>query len=216
MHHPTPPLVNLLFLLLIPLLIWLRLRRARRAAAAADYWFEPEGDHFIYHPFGRFGAAHLVSPALRTTINAKTAGFTRVVGLTFVAIAAGPIVLRSIDPATYIHYLPIILKARIAALVLLLLGGLLWRLAVLRPLYRNTPLAPRRIALQTVRAKQAAGRSWWSIALSIILLSSLASFLLLAAYKAHSIIYLIYGLVLTFIAVRAMLAGVTKLRHRAT
>ena len=91
MDHAAPHGSATIFtLLMIPLIIWLRLRRMRRSAKAQDFWFEPEGDHFIYHPFGRFGGAFLVTSETRTAIRARLSSFTRVAGIVLLLVILGP------------------------------------------------------------------------------------------------------------------------------
>ena len=167
-----------LTLLAIPLIIWLRLRRMRRSDRAQDFWFEPEGDHFIYHPFGRFGGAFLVSPETRTAIRARLSQFTRIAGIVLLVVILGPLCLRSLDEALYWQYRPWFLAMRLGMIVALLGGGLIWRLVAIRPLYAGAAAAPRRIAMGDVRARQAAARSWWGAAIGFAVTGGLAAFFL--------------------------------------
>ena len=216
MHHTSPHVASWFFLLLIPLMIWGRVRRARRAAQASDFWFEPEGAHFIYHPFGRFGTAYLVSPAARTAIRARSRIATQLAAVVFIAAAAGPILLLSVDIPLYMQWRPVIVPVRLGLIAALIAGGLLWRALVIRPLYANAPLAPRRISNDNIRIKQAASRSWWALVLTCIMFTSLALVIGAQAYHTGNTAYMIYAALISVLALLNIRAMATKWRHRGT
>jgi MFS family permease len=205
---------TLLYLLLIPLVIWIRLRRTSRAARTSDLWFEPEGDHFIYHPFGWVGTAYLVSAHVRDRIRAKVAEFARVMGIGFVLVAVGPIFLVSLGPDIYLQWRPWILTIRIGLVLALLLAGLFWHLMVIRPFYADAPVAPRRISRRSVHAKQAALRSWSSVGLSFAAMLAGASFFLVLAYLQGGPLNAILGTLLMAGALLNLRTLIVKLRQR--
>jgi hypothetical protein len=211
-HAASQAPTSLIVLAMIPLAIFLRLRRARRAAQAQDFWFEPEGDHYIYHPFGRFGGAFLVAPATRDAIRAKMAGFARVAGMVVLVAAIGPMLLLSQDAPLYAQWRPWLLAGRIGMVLALIPAGLLWRVVAVKPLYAGAAPAPRRIALQDVRARRAAARSWWSLWLGFGVLAPLAVYLIYAGFAQRNWPMGMYGLVLAVVAVLNVRLLVTKFR----
>jgi hypothetical protein len=215
MHHPPPhgP-ASWIVLLLIPLVIWLRLRRTGRAARTQDLWFEPEGDHFIYHPFGRLGAAYLISAGTRDAIRAQLARFRRAAGVVVIAAAVGPMVLMSANPVLYWQWRPFMMAIRLGMILLLIPLGLLWHMATVRPLYAGAAPAPRRISMQDFRARQAASRSWWSIGIGFPVLSVLAAVMLYSAFVHGSTASGVYGAVLLVLALVNLRALMTKIRLR--
>jgi hypothetical protein len=213
-HNVSHSAASLVPLLLVPLFIWLRLRRVRQSARSHDFWFEPEGDQFIYHPFGRFGKAYLVTAAARVAIRARVASFARVAGLVLMAAVVGPMLLLSEDPALYWHWRPYMLMVRIAMVLALIPAGLLWRVVAVRPIYAGAPLAPRRISVQQFRAKQAASRSWWAMGLAVIVLGGLAAVSFYAAYVDGMAVYAVPGVILAVLLLFNIRLMVTKLRLR--
>jgi hypothetical protein len=213
-HSISQNAASFIPLLLVPLVIWLRLRRARQSARSHDFWFDPEGDEFIYHPFGRFGKAYLVSATARVAIRARVASFARVAGLVLTAAVLGPMLLLSQNAALYMQWRPYMLLVRIAMVLALIPAGLVWRVVAVRPIYAGAPLAPRRISVQHVRAKQAASRSWWAMGLAVIVLGGFAGFSFYAAYADGMAIYAVGGAVLALIVVVNIRLMVTKLRLR--
>ena len=215
MDHASPHgAATLITLLAIPLIIWLRLRRMRRSDRAQDFWFEPEGDHFIYHPFGRFGGAFLVSPETRTAIRARLSQFTRIAGIVLLVVILGPLCLRSLDETLYWQYRPWFLAMRLGMIVALLGGGLIWRLVAIRPLYAGAAAAPRRIAMRDVRAGQAAARSWWGAAIGFAVTGGLAAFFLSRAVVTGETPMAIYGGVLGLLALLNVRVLIAKFRLR--
>jgi uncharacterized membrane protein len=209
-----PAGTNLLYLLIIPLIVWIRIRRARRAAITSDLWFEAEGDHYIYHPFGHYGAAYLVSPATRDSIRARQARLGVVIAVVFIAITAFVIVLRSLEPSLYLTWLPLILKLRLVAILTLIFGGLALRYAIVRPLYRNAPLAPRRISRAAIRARSVAMSSWWALGIGTCVLSLLAAAAAAGAILQHNAIYGIYAALIGTLAGLNMRRLILKWTHR--
>ncbi len=215
MDHASPHgAATLITLLAIPVIIWLRLRRMRRSDRAQDFWFEPEGDHFIYHPFGRFGGAFLVSPETRTAIRARLSQFTRIAGIVLLVVILGPLCLRSLDETLYWQYRPWFLAMRLGMVVALLGGGLIWRLVAIRPLYAGAAAAPRRIAMGDVRARQAAARSWWGAAIGFAVTGGLAAFFLSRAVVTGETPMAIYGGVLGLLALLNVRVLIAKFRLR--
>jgi hypothetical protein len=214
MQHAGPHMASWVFLLLIPLIIWVRLARARRAARASDFWFEPEGDHFIYHPFGRFGAAYLVSPMAREAIRARMAMFARIVAGVLVSVAVALLVLRSTDPDMYARWTSVIMRLRLSLVLMLICGSVLWRVMALRPLYAGAPPAPRRISPQSIRAKQAASRSWFGLLLSCTIWVCAAGLLAHVARATGSAQYLAAAAVISILALLNLRGLVTKWQHR--
>ncbi len=213
-HAPPHGSATLITLLLIPLVIWLRLRRMRRSTRAQDFWFEPEGDHFIYHPFGRFGGAFLVSPATREAIRARRSSFTRVAGITLLLVILGPLCLLSLDPDTYWKWRPWLLTFRVGLILALLAAGLVWRMVAVRPLYAGAVAAPRRIAVRDVRARQVAARSWWAAGLGFAVTAGLAAWFFTRGAAGVDKSPLIYGGVLSVLALLNLRVLVDKLRLR--
>lgn len=203
-HHAAPP--ALFYLVLVPLMLWLRLRRARRAMRDTDFWFEPEGDHFIYHPFGRWGGAFLVSPATRALISQRRARFAAVAGAAFALAAAGPMLLAACDPETAARLRPLILTFRLLMVALILIGGLAWRIFAIRPLYAGAPVAPRRIDHRVARDRLLATRSSASLAISALVVGIFGALALLEGIAARR---------LPVIGVGALLLLLFALRVRA-
>jgi hypothetical protein len=213
-HAPPHGSATLIILLAIPLIIWLRLRRIRRSSQAQDFWFEPEGDHFIYHPFGRFGGAFLVSAETRTAIRARRAQFTRIAGIVLLVAILGPLCLLSLDETLYWQYRPWFLAVRVGMILALLAGGLIWRVVAVRPLYAGAAAAPRRIAMGDVRARQAAARSWWGVGIGFAVTGALAAFFLFRAVAGGQTQMAIYGGVLGLLALLNARVLIAKLRLR--
>ncbi len=213
MDHAAPHgSATLVTLLLIPLVAWLRLRRMRRSARAADFWFEPEGDHFIYHPFGRFGGAYLVSPATRAAIRARMGVFTRAAGAVLLLVVLGPLCLLSLDPDQYWQWRPWISTFRLTLILAFIAGGLVWRVIAVRPLYAGAATAPRRIAPQDVRARQAATRSWWGAGIGFALTAAGAAWFLSRALAGQDTAAAVYAAVLGVLAL--LNARVLLAKHR--
>jgi hypothetical protein len=214
MHSTSPAGANLLYLLIIPLIIWIRIRRARRAAITSDLWFEAEGDHYIYHPFGHYGAAYLVSPATRDAIRARQARLGMIIAGVFVSMAAFVIVLRSFAPDVYDAWLPLIVKLRIVTILTLIFGGLALRIAIVRPLYRSAALAPRRISRDAVRSRSVAMSSWWGLGLGTCVLGLLAAAAATGAILHRNAIYGLYASVIGALAVLNLRRLILKWTHR--
>ncbi len=209
-HGPA----TLITLLLIPLVIWLRLRRLRRTARAQDVWFEPEGDHFIYHPFGRFGRAYLVSPATREAIRAQMGRFTRAAGVILLLVLLGPLCLLSLDPALYWQWRPWVLTFRLTMIMAFVAGGLVWRITAVRPLYAGAVAAPRRIAMRDVRARLAATRSWWSVGIGFALTGAGAAWFASRALTRPDTASAIYAGLLGVLALLNLRVLLAKMRLR--
>jgi hypothetical protein len=201
-------------LIIVPLVVFVRLRRAKSAAKNSDLWFEPEGDHYIYHPFGRWGGAFLVSPATRNLIRAKLAVFVRVATALFLLVVTGPMLLLGVDQSLFLRERDILWPIRLGMIVLLLLASLVWRRVAIRPLYIGAPQAPRRISGKTVRAKQAAARSWLAVGLSLAVMSLLIIGLLYRAYAEHNALSAIYALPLAILVGLNLRVAVAKLGLR--
>jgi hypothetical protein len=196
---PHPP-ASWLYLLLIPLVIGVRWWRARRTAGAADVWFEPEGGNFIYHPFGRFGAAYLVTPATRDAIRAKVRSFTQIAAVLIVIFAIGPITLLSVSVDLYMAWRPWLIWVRIGLVLALIPVGLLWHLTQVRPLYAGAPPAPRRITPESIRARRIAGRSWWALVVMLVTTSLVACGFCYIAYVSGNSFFLVYGVIFLILA----------------
>ena len=207
MQHATPIWP---YLIIVPLVVFVRLRRAKSAAKNSDLWFEPEGDHYIYHPFGRWGGAFLVSPETRNLIRAKLAVFVRVATALFLLVVIGPMLLLGVDQNLFLRERDLLWPIRLGMIVLLLLASLVWRRVAIRPLYIGAPQAPRRIATETVRAKQAAARSWWAVGLSLTFMSLLIAGLLYRAYAVHNAFAAVYALPLTILVWLNLRVAVAK------
>jgi hypothetical protein len=104
------------------------------------------------------------------------------------------------------------LLIRIAMVLALIPAGLLWRAVVVRPVYAGAPLAPRRISVAHVRAKQAASRSWLAMGIAVALLSAFAAGAFYLAYDQGDRVFAVPGAFLTLLVLINVRLIVTKLR----
>ena len=161
------------------------LQRFRSASKRAAYWLKPNGDGFIFHPFGKRGRAYLVSGAAADLIKARLATRTKVFyGVLFAAIVPS-LILANFDRADFTALRPYLSLARIAVLVLAAISIWIWHRLAIRPLYADAPESSVRIPLREVRIKQAANASWGMILFSIIRQGLLAGGLVWYGVQTH-------------------------------
>jgi hypothetical protein len=108
-------------------------RRFHNASHRAALWLKPNGDGFIFHPFGKLGKAYRVSAAARDLIIARLATRTKIFYCVLLAAIMPSLALASLDPADFADLRPYLSIARIAILVPAIAGMWIWhRLASAR------------------------------------------------------------------------------------
>jgi hypothetical protein len=176
------PWLVLVGALFIPLIYRQRFRNASDRAAL---WLKPEGDDFIFHPFGKLGKAYRVSAAARDLIVARLAARSKIFyGLLLVTIVPS-LALASLDPVDFAALRPYISIARIAVLVLAIAGMWIWHRLAIRPLYADAPLSTVRISMAEVHLKKASYTPWTTISLSAARLGLLACGLVWYGVRSH-------------------------------
>jgi hypothetical protein len=176
------PFLVLLALFVIPLVYRQRFRSASKRAAV---WLKPDGDGFIFHPFGRRGRAYLVSNAAADLIKARLVTRTKIFYGVLLAAIVPSLIFASLDPSDYVELRPYLSLARIAVLAFAIIGIWVWHRLAIHPLYADAPESSVRIPVQEVRIKQAANVSWGMILFSIIRLGLLAGGLVWYGLHTH-------------------------------
>jgi hypothetical protein len=161
---PILPLLVLVGALLIP---FIYRQRFRNASDRAALWLKPDGDDFIFHPFGKLGKAYRVSAAARGLIMARLATRTKIFYCVLLAAIMPSLALASLDRADFAELRPYLSIARIAVLLLAIAGMWIWHRLAIRPVYAGAPESSVRISTAEVRMKKASYTSWTTISLMI-------------------------------------------------
>ena len=159
---PILPSLVLVGALLIAFISWQRFRDSSNRAAL---WLKPDGDGFIFHPFGRLGKAYRVSAAASDLIMARLTTRTKIFYCILLAAIVPTMALASLDPGDFVELRPYLSVARIAVLVLAIAGMWIWHRLAIRPLYAGAPESSVRISMAEVRTKKATYTSWTTISL---------------------------------------------------
>jgi hypothetical protein len=159
---PILPWLALIGALLIP---FIYRQRFRSASDRAALWLKPDGDGFIFHPFGKLGKAYRVSAAARDLIMARLTTRTKIFYCVLLAAIMPSLALACFDPANFAELRPYLSVARIAILVLAMTGMWIWHRLAIRPLYSDAPESSVRISTAEVRTKKASYTSWTTISL---------------------------------------------------
>jgi hypothetical protein len=167
------------------LILFIYRQRFRSASDRAALWLKPEGDGFIFHPFGKLGKAYRVSATARDLITARLAIRTKIFYCVLLAAIAPSLVLASLDPADFAELRPYLSIARIAVLVLAIAGMWIWHRLAIRPLYADAPESSVRITMAEVRMKKASCTSWATISLTIARLGLVACGLVFYGASTH-------------------------------
>jgi hypothetical protein len=158
------PSLVLVGALLIPFIYRQRFRDASHRAAL---WLKPDGDGFIFHPFGKLGKAYRVSAAARDLITARLTARTKIFYCVLLAAIVPSLLLASLDPVDFAALRPYLSVARIAVLLLAVAGMWIWHRLAIRPLYADAPESSVRISMAEVRTKKASYTSWTTISLMV-------------------------------------------------
>ena len=158
------PSLVLVGALLIPFIYRQRFRDSSNRAAL---WLKPHGDGFIFHPFGKLGKAYRVSAAARDLIMARLTTRTKIFYCVLLVAIMPSLALASLDPADFAALRPYLSIARIAVLLLALLGMWIWHRLAIHPLYADAPELSVRISMAEVSSKKASYTSWTTISLMI-------------------------------------------------
>lgn len=161
---PIFPSLVLVGALLIPLIYR---QRFRDASHRAGLWLKPDGDGFIFHPFGKLGKAYRVSAAARDLILERLTTRTKIFYIVLLAAILPSLALASLDPVDYAALRPYLSIARIAILVPAIAGMWIWHRLAIRPLYADAPESSERISMAEVRTKKASYTSWTTISLMV-------------------------------------------------
>ncbi|HTV30550.1 MAG TPA: hypothetical protein VMF32_22590 [Xanthobacteraceae bacterium] len=159
---PILPSLVLVGALLIAFISWQRFRDSSNRAAL---WLKPDGDGFIFHPFGKLGKAYRVSAAASDLIMARLTTRTKIFYCILLAAIVPTMALASLDPGDFVELRPYLSVARIAVLVLAIAGMWIWHRLAIRPLYAGAPESSVRISMAEVRTKKATYTSWTTISL---------------------------------------------------
>ena len=142
-------------------------QRFRDASNRATLWLKPDGDDFIFHPFGKLGKAYRVSAAARDLIMGRLATRMKIFYCVVIAAILPSLMLASLDPADFAKLRPYLSVARLAVLLLAIAGIWIWHRLAIRPLYADAPESSVRISMAEVRLKKASYTSWTTISLMI-------------------------------------------------
>ena len=167
------------------LILFIYRQRFRSASDRAALWLKPDGDGFIFHPFGKLGKAYRVSSEARDLIMAKLALRTKIFYCVLLAAITPSLVLASLDPADFAALRPYLSIARIAVVVLAVAGMWIWHRLAIRPLYADAPESNVRISTTEVRMKKASYTSWTTISLTIARLGLVACGLVWYGASTH-------------------------------
>jgi hypothetical protein len=97
------PFLVLVAVFVIPFVYHQRFGTASKRAA---FWLKPNGNGFIFHPFGRRGRAYLVSSAAAHLIKARVATRTKIFYSVLLAAIVPSLIFASLDPADFIQLRP--------------------------------------------------------------------------------------------------------------
>lgn len=210
---PILPSLILVGALLLP---FIYRQRFRDASHRATLWLKPDGDAFIFHPFGKLGKAYRVSAAARELITTRLA--TRMKIFTCVVIAAilPSLMLAGLDPTDFARLRPYLSIVRISVLLLAIAGMWIWHRVAIRPLYADAPESSARISMTEVRLKKAGYTSWTTIFLMVARLGVVAGGLMWYGASTHRPLVVWLALVVVTIrAVPTIRLSYFKLKFRA-
>jgi hypothetical protein len=161
---PIFPSLVLVGALLIP---FIYRQRFRDASHRASLWLKPDGDGFIFHPFGKLGKAYRVSATARDLIAARLTARTKIFTCVLLAAILPSLAFASLDPVDFAALKPYLSVARIVVLLLAVAGMWIWHRLAIRPLYADAPESSVRISMAEVRTKKASYTSWTTISLMV-------------------------------------------------
>jgi hypothetical protein len=210
---PILPSLVLVGALLIPFIYRQRFRDASHRAAL---WLKPDGDGFIFHPFGKLGKAYRVSAAARDLIAARLTTRTKIFYCVLLAAIMPSLALASLDPADFAELRPYLSIARIAILLLAIAGMWIWHRLAIRPLYADAPESSERISMTEVRTKKASYTSWTTISLMIARLALVAGGLVWYGASSHRPLFMwVAALIILIRAVPMIRLSYFKLKAKA-
>jgi hypothetical protein len=207
------PSLVLVGALLIP---FIYRQRFRDASHRASLWLKPDGDGFIFHPFGKLGKAYRVSAAARDLITARLTTRTKIFYCVLLAAIMPSLALASLDPADFAALKPYLSVARIAILLLAVAGMWVWHRLAIRPLYADAPESSVRISMAEVRTKKASYTSWTTISLMVARLGLVVCGLVWYGLSAHRpVLVWLAGLIVLIRAVPMIRLSYFKLKAGA-
>ena len=210
---PILPSLVLIGALLIP---FIYRQRFRNASDRAALWLKPDGDGFIFHPFGKLGKAYRVSAAARELIMARLAMRMKIFYCVVLVAILPSLALAGFDPADFAKLRPYLSVARIAVLILAIAGMWIWHRLAIRPLYADAPESNVRIPMAEVRLKKAGYTSWTTISLMIARLGVVACGLAWYGIRSHRpLVIWLAVLIVLFRAVPTIRLSYFKLKAKA-
>jgi hypothetical protein len=211
---PILPSLVLVGALLVPFIYHQRFRNASDRAAL---WLKPDGDGFIFHPFGKLGKAYRVSAAIRDLIVARLAIRTKLFYCLLLAAIVPSMALATLDAAGFTNLHRNLLIARVAVLLLAIAGMWMWHRLAIRPLYAGTPESSVRISAAEVRTKKASYTSWTAISLSAARLGVVACGLVWYGASTHRPLFVwLAALIVAIRAARMIRLSYFKLKANAS
>ncbi len=181
------PSLVLVGALLIPFIYRQRFRDSSNRAAL---WLKPHGDGFIFHPFGKLGKAYRVSAAARDLIMANLTTRTEIFYCVLLVAIMPSLALASLDPADFAELWPYLSIARIAVLLLALLGMWIRHRLAIHLLYADAPESSVRISMAEVSSKKASYTSWTTISLMIARLGLVVCGLMWYGASTHNPLFM--------------------------
>jgi hypothetical protein len=210
---PILPWLVLVGALLIP---FIYRRRFRNSSDRAALWLKPDGDGFIFHPFGKLGKAYRVSAAARDLIVAKLTTRTKILYCVMLAAIMPSLALAGLDPVGFAELRPYLSIARIAVLLLAIAGMWVWHQLAIRPLYADAPESSARISMSEVRRKKASYTSWSTICLMIARLGLVVCGLVWYGASIHRPLFMWLAVLVILIRVAPMIGlSYFKLKPKA-
>jgi hypothetical protein len=211
---PILPSLVLVGALLIP---FIYRQRFRDASHRATLWLKPDGDDFIFHPFGKLGKAYRVSAAARDLIAARLTTRTKIFYCVLLVAIMPSLAFASLDPTDYAAWRPYFSIARVAMLVLAIAGMWIWHRLAVRPLYADAPESSVRISMAEVRIKKASYTSWTTISLMVARLGVVACGLAWYGASTHRpLLVWVAALIILIRAVPMIRLSYFKLKAKAS
>jgi hypothetical protein len=195
---PMLPSLVLVGALLLP---FIYRQRFRDASNRATLWLKPDGDDFIFHPFGKLGKAYRVSTAARDLIMTRLATRMKIFYCVVIAAILPSLMLASLDPTDFARLRPYLSIARLALLLLAIAGMWIWHRLAIRPLYADAPESSVRISTTEVRMKKASYTLWTTISLMVARLGLVAGGLVWYGASTHRPLVIWLALVIVLIRV---------------
>lgn len=193
---PIFPALVLVGALLIP---FIYRQRFRSASDRAALWLKPDGDNFIFHPFGKLGKAYRVSAAARELIMTRLATRMKIFYCVVLVAILPSLAFAGLDPADFARLRPYISMARLAVFVLAIAGMWIWHRLAIRPLYADAPESAVRISMAEVRMKKASYTSWTTISLMVARVGLVACGLAWYGASTHRPVVIWLAVLLVFI-----------------